>query len=127
MRDHSKFIGLWRSTTLLHRTENGVIHNEDEIRMYFQIDSEANGQFILCEVRPKDDYISPITISWGSDRIEMQMIGQAVCEGRVRKYDQLNFTCTADTSQSRLIMCSHYSNGEPVYYKLRKVSERDDD
>ena len=127
MRDHSKFIGLWRSTTLLHRNENGVAHPEDEVRLYFDVKSESDGQFINCEVRPRDDYTSPFTIEWKDDRIILSMTSEATCPGRDRRYSRLVFTCKPDPSGNGQLMCSHISNGNEVNYYLRKVEQREDE
>ena len=127
MRDHSKLIGLWRSTTLLLRTTNGVQHPEDEVRLYFDVKSESEGQHITCEVRPHDDYTAPFTIEWGSDKFIFHQPDAATCPGRDRQYNAQDYILKPDPSGSGQLMCSHLSNGREVNYFLRKVEQREDE
>ena len=129
MQDHSKIIGLWRSTTLMHRVSQGVTHPEDELRIYFDIQSESAGQFICCEVRPKDDYVAPLQINWGSDVINVNMTQTAQCEGRDRSYDQTNYRFTKDpeTGQVKVLFnLSDANGGGERSFFIRKVRERND-
>ena len=123
MHDHSKFIGLWESTTLLYRIDGEGNTTTDRVRILFDVTSESEGQVIYYEPALQLDFTAPITITWASNRIDIMQTAKATNSRDSRNYTAVPFKCRPDADG--LLNCSHIHNGQNVDgYKLKKVRQR---
>lgn len=126
MNDHSKFLGLWQSTQMLYRID-GNVQTNDLLRLYFNIESESNGQAIFFEANStRKDYVAPLTIEWQSNKILLRMTTEAMAEGEERKYNAVTFTC--QPGENNLLSCGHNVTADRVAsYFLKKVERRENE
>ena len=120
MDDHTKLIGLWQSTELLHELTGGVDYG-NYVRLYFQITSETGGEIIYYSATTtKKEYRAPITLTWESEKVTIAQKGFATNPTEsTKRYEPTSFEAEADTNGLLLVKLL----GGNLEFYLRRVDE----
>ncbi|MCR5679916.1 MAG: S8 family serine peptidase [Prevotella sp.] len=124
MSDHSKFVGLWMSTTLQDITNNGVPTGE-KCRNYYEVTSTQGGRSIVYAADTKKDYTAPFTIQWRQNEIvitEQTPLTHPTDQGH--SFMNGVMTCAPDSANLLKAIMRYPGQSYHEEYYLRKVSQR---
>ena len=125
MADHEKFVGLWRSTTLLEITTDGQPTGK-KCRSYYDITSTAGGTSIIYATDTQKDYSTSLSIEWKPNEIVMTEAGTKTNPtDDTYRFVPLTLVCSPD-SASLLRCVATDGNGTSTTIYLRKVTHRQD-
>ena len=125
MADHEKFVGLWRSTTLLDITSNGEPTGK-KCRSYYDISSIQGGTSIIYATDTEKDYSTSLSIEWKPNEIVMKEAGNKTNPtDNTYKFVPLTLVCTPDSANQMKCLATD-PNGVSTTIRLRKVTHRQD-
>ncbi len=125
MADHDKFVGLWRSTTLLEITTDGQPTGK-KCRSYYDITSTEGGTSIIYATDTQKDYTTSLSIEWKPGEIVMTEAGTKTNPtDNTYRFVPLTLVCSPD-SASLLKCLATDNNGTSTTIYLRKVTHRQD-
>ena len=125
MNDHEKFVGLWRSTTLLEITNNGQSTGK-KCRCYYDITSTEGGTSFIYATDTQKDYSTTLSIEWKPSEIVMKEAGNKTNRtDNTYSFVPLTLVCSPDTAHQMKCVATD-PNGVSTTIYLRKVTHRQD-
>ena len=125
MNDHEKFVGLWRSTTLLEITNNGQSTGK-KCRCYYDITSTEGGSSFIYATDTQKDYSTTLSIEWKPSEIVMKEAGNKTNRtDNTYSFVPLTLVCSPDTAHQMKCVATD-PNGVSTTIYLRKVTHRQD-
>ena len=125
MANHEKFVGLWRSTTLLEITTNGQPTGK-KCRSYYDITSTEGGTSIIYATDTEKDYTTSLSINWKPNEIVLKEAGNKTNPtDDTYKFVPLTIVCAPDSAHQMKCLATD-PNGASTTIYLRKVTHRQD-
>lgn len=124
MKDHDLLIGKWRSTheLIISREEGGVQQKIDDIWTYFIFTSSTEGHIEHHTIASKKVYSARVRVRWGSDKIEIDELEQAVTPDG-DKLSLNKYRCTPDADRLLNATCIKVNKKDETFdFQLEKVN-----